>query len=124
MRPMSGYHSVQPAMPCPEVGMRYGYDIIVYSAARGVVTLVEHDNGSKFYMYRICYTSLYLIHEHQMTIVHAQTLYLTPDLVEEEQSLQVQAPRSIHSFSPLPPWSAPFPFLAPSRLAKWQILCG
>jgi len=27
-RPMSGYHSVQPVMPCPEVGMIYGYDII------------------------------------------------------------------------------------------------
>jgi hypothetical protein len=47
VRPMSDYHSVQPAMPCPEVGMMYGYDIIVYSAARGVVTLMEHVNGSK-----------------------------------------------------------------------------
>jgi hypothetical protein len=28
---MSGYHLVQPVMPCPEVGMMYGYDIIVYS---------------------------------------------------------------------------------------------
>lgn len=39
VRPMSDYHSVQPAMPCPEVGMRYGYDIIVSrSVIRGDAT--------------------------------------------------------------------------------------